>query len=341
MANPEHLGILKEGVAALNEWREHHPDARPDFWGANLGGEDLFGADLHGSILCGANLYRCRLRAANLVAADLSAASLGWADLSRADLSDADLSDADLSGADIIGAKLDRTNLAWAKVGLTTFANVNLSSARGLETLRHRGPSSVGIDTLYLSKGNIPDVFLHGAAVPDTLIKYVASLIGPGVEFYSLFISYSTHDQEFAERIYADLQAKGVRCWFAPHDMRSGKTVHEQIDLAIHLQDRLLLILSPASMRSSWVKREIFKAHNREATENRRVLYPISLCPFEALRGWECLDADTGMDLAREIREYFIPDFSNWKSPDAYRIALDRLLADLHGRPDSVFTDPL
>jgi len=27
-----------------------------------------------------------------------------------------------------------------------------------------------------------------------------------------------------------------------------------------------------------------------------------------------CFDADTGKDSAREIREYFIPDFSNWKN---------------------------
>ena len=29
-------------------------------------------------------------------------------------------------------------------------------------------------------------------------------------------------------------------------------------------------------------------------------------------------DADPGIDSAREIREYFIPDFSNWKDHDSY-----------------------
>jgi hypothetical protein len=28
---------------------------------------------------------------------------------------------------------------------------------------------------------------------------------------------------------------KGVRCWFAPHDIQGGKTIHEQIDEAIRL----------------------------------------------------------------------------------------------------------
>jgi len=33
--------------------------------------------------------------------------------------------------------------------------------------------------------------------------------------------------------------------------------------------------------------------------------------------------------LAAEVREYFIPDFSNWKDHDAFEAAFDRLLRDL------------
>jgi hypothetical protein len=128
------------------------------------------------------------------------------------------------------------------------------------------------------------------------------------------FISYSTKDQAFADRLYADLQNKGVRCWFAPHDVQGGRKLHEQIDEAIRLHDKLLLILSPHSMESEWVKTEIAKARKREVRDQRRVLFPIRLAPFATLRDWECFDADTGKDSAREIREYFIPDFSTVKT---------------------------
>jgi hypothetical protein len=47
------------------------------------------------------------------------------------------------------------------------------------------------------------------------------------------------------------------------------------------------------------------------------------------LTQWSCFDADTGNDSAREIREYFIPDFSQWKHHDAYQATFDRLLKDL------------
>jgi hypothetical protein len=162
----------------------------------------------------------------------------------------------------------------------------------------------------------------------------MASLVSSGIEFYSLFISYSTHDQVFAERLHTDLQAKGVRCWFAPYDMRSGKKVYEQIDEAIRVHDKLLLILSPASMESEWMKTEISKARKRAIKEGRRILFPIRLCTFETLRHWECFDSDACKDSAREIREYFIPDFSDWKDHDAYKLAFDRLLKDLQGKPD-------
>ena len=36
MANPEHLDILKQGVAVWNEWRKEHPDERVDLEDAYL-----------------------------------------------------------------------------------------------------------------------------------------------------------------------------------------------------------------------------------------------------------------------------------------------------------------
>ena len=169
-------------------------------------------------------------------------------------------------------------------------------------------------------------------------------------KFYSCFISYSTVDQEFADRLYTDLRAEGVQCWFAPHDIKGGRKIHEQLDEAIRLHDKLLLVLSEHSINSEWVQTEIAKARKRESEETKRaaaeaeaqapgssrklkpkqMLFPVTLVPFDpAIRDWECFDGDSGKDFAREIREYFIPDFSNWKDHDAYQKAFNRLVADL------------
>jgi hypothetical protein len=82
-------------------------------------------------------------------------------------------------------------------------------------------------------------------------------------------------------------------------------------------------------MNSEWVKTEIANAWSRELRERRRILFPISLVPFDRLREYDYFDADTGKNFARQIRDYFLPDFSNWKNGDCYREAFARLLRDL------------
>jgi hypothetical protein len=120
-----------------------------------------------------------------------------------------------------------------------------------------------------------------------------------------------------------------LRVWFAPEEMKGGQKLYEQIERAIQLHDRLLLILSESSMQSEWVINEIQRARETEAREGRRKLFPISIVEFDKVKVWRRFDADTGKDLAKEVREYFIPDFSNWKEHDAFERAFERLLRDL------------
>jgi hypothetical protein len=111
--------------------------------------------------------------------------------------------------------------------------------------------------------------------------------------------------------------------------MHSGQKLHEHIDEAIRIHDKLIIVLSPASINSEWVKTELRRAFKQERREGKRKLFPLGLMPFDQLRDWECFDADHGKDLAVEVREYFIPDFSRWKNEDAFETAFNRLLEDL------------
>jgi hypothetical protein len=136
-------------------------------------------------------------------------------------------------------ANLDNADLTEAILEGSTFADVSLDSVKGLEYVTHLGPSSIGFDTVHRSGGNIPEIFLRGTGLPESVIAYVASLIGQPIEYYSCFISYSHKDEAFAQRLHADLQQKGVRCWFAPEDMKIGAKIRPTIDQAIRLRDKL------------------------------------------------------------------------------------------------------
>ena len=295
MANPKHLALLRKGVAHWNQWKLHEPGIYPDLSGAELSGKDLKEADFSGSDFVAANLSRTDLSYANLRAANLRAT---------------DLRDANVSGA---------------RFAHTILADTNLSRVKGLEFCRHSGPSSVGIDTFFKSGGTIPEIFLRGCGVPEQFITYARSLVGQPIEFYSCFISYSSRDQAFAERLHADLVAKNLRCWFAPEDLKIGDRFQERIEESIRLFDKVMIVLSEASVQSAWVEREVNAAWEREQREKRTVLFPIRIddAVMDAKQPW-----------AADIRRSrHIGDFRTWETHSSYVKALDRLLRDLKTSP--------
>lgn len=288
------------------------------------------------------------LRKINFDNANLSNAELILADLSEADLKYADLREANLQRTVLKDANLTDANLERALLGETRFTNTDLTRTMGLLSCRHARPSLVDPATIHRSSG-LPEDFLLACGLSPLDIR-IAEISTPGLAAAqvrdvaenirqlvdqparrtSCFISYSSEDEEFATRLYDDLRSNGVLCWFAPHDIRGGKKIYEEVRDAIRRSDRVLLVLSEHSMKSGWVKTELANAAQREILEKRQVLFPIGLVSFEAIRKWESFDADAGRDYAKQVREYFIPDFSNWEKGVAYQKSLQRLLDDLN-----------
>ena len=164
MANQEHLDILEHGVKIWNQWREEHPEFKPDLkeaslkeknlkeinltkadlQKANLKGADLTKANLRGADLSNANLWdtilseaalndtilvEAYLYGANLTKANLSKALLFKAWLEKANLSGADLAGVHLGGADLAEANLRGARLTKATLNGASFAGADLSEA--------------------------------------------------------------------------------------------------------------------------------------------------------------------------------------------------------------------
>ena len=234
MANTDYVDLLKQDIPAWNAVRD---DVRHSL----LSAPDLSGADLSDITLSDANLEGVNLDKANLSRTVCWGTNFNGARLNKANFKGADLRFADLSGAELTNA-----NFYGAYMGRTILGDINLSEVKSLQTIRHDNPSSIGIDTIYNSRGNIPEKFLRGCGVPESFIVQIPALVAATqpIQFYSCFISYSSQDKEFAERLYADLQSQGVRCWFAPEDLKIGEKFRVRIDESIRLYDKLLLVLS-------------------------------------------------------------------------------------------------
>jgi len=233
---------------------------------------------------------------------------------------EAPLKEADLGLADLRRAVLGRADLSGTNLFRTTLIDVDLSRTLGLDNTRQLGPCIIDIRSLIRSE-NLPITFLRGCGLPDALIKYLPSLRGEAIQFYSCFISYSTKDKVFADRLHADLQNKGVRCWFAPHDLPIGAKTWDAIDEEIRLRDKLLVVLSKASLASDWVEDEVNKAHAEERSRKEVVLFPIRI---------DNSVMSTPEPWAVKLRDQRnIGDFRQWRKPAEYQKSLERLLRDL------------
>lgn len=341
-----------------------------DLTKANLNGASLSGAFVRNATLSQANLLAANLRNANfrnasisdanLMVADLEEADLSGANLSRTNLTKADLSKSNLRRADLSGTKLTRANLtqsnlmeariieadltgsnvSQAVMGSTVFANSDLGKAIGLESISHRGPSPISMETFTLSAGKIPEVFLRGCGLSDAAIEYTklsdpalstddinkilhrlhTLRAGQALQISPLFISYSAANSQFVETVGNHLTQKGIRYWRDMHEKNGQR--EKQIAWAIPQTSKVLLVLSEQAMKSDWVEQDVQEARKLEKEIGRGVLYPVALDD-----SWK--DGRSPKTIVEQIKQHSILDFSDWKDKSKFESTFRKLLDGL------------
>jgi uncharacterized protein YjbI with pentapeptide repeats len=312
------LGLLNDVIpAVLNDLLS--ADILSMFDGKNDPSSLYQSTNLRGAKLVGAQLNRADLNHTVMSGANLSSAFLDGTHLRDVDLRGADLSGANLRKADLRSVNLSGANLTATKLLETVFVDVDLTNVVGLDRCIHDGSSIIDHRTLQRS-GPLPLAFLRGVGLPDSWIEYLPSLLNQPIQHYSCFISYSSKDDEFANRIHADLQNSGVRCRFAPHDLPIGDKILDALDAAIRLRDKVVLILSEHSIKSGWVEDEVTAGFEEERKRGQIVLFPVRL--DEAVM-------NTNEAWAAKLRARNIGDFTRWKDHDSQTQQITHPIFDL------------
>src|SRR6266704_145123 len=94
-----------------------------------------------------------------------------------------------------------------------------------------------------------------------------------------VFLSYSEKDKPFAEKLRAELERRQIETWSPETALAPGESWANPIRDAIQTSDAVVAILSPESIKSTWVNSELALALSDRMKGNRRPLIPILARP--------------------------------------------------------------
>jgi len=217
--------------------------------------------------LVNANLSRANLSGANFTDADLTGASFAGASLARANMTNAKCTDSDFFQAQFWSVNLTGTDLTGSLFGYSVFQDCDMSGAKGLDQVRHDCPSTIGLDTLFRSHGQIPESFLMGAGLPSTATDFLAAAKTDATSLREVFIACTDQDEEFAKTLRDDLRALGVRCWVFSQLVRGNALVdrhsasdQEEVERWLRNYDKMVILESAASLDVETILNDITAA---------------------------------------------------------------------------------
>ncbi|MEP7011378.1 MAG: toll/interleukin-1 receptor domain-containing protein [Acidobacteriota bacterium] len=116
----------------------------------------------------------------------------------------------------------------------------------------------------------------------------------------SVFLSHSSTDKPFVRKLARSLATRGHTVWLDEIELQPGDSLVQRISEALEKADFVAAVISPASIKSRWVKKELQLAATKELRDNRTIILPILIGRCEAP---EYLRDKLYVDL-RDARQY-------------------------------------
>jgi hypothetical protein len=124
-----------------------------------------------------------------------------------------------------------------------------------------------------------------------------------------VFLSHAHIDKPFVEKLKSDLENRGITTWYDNRDLEIGDIISDVISQGVKQSWCFLIVVSPQSVNSRWVKYELDEAYDQHISKGKRIL-PV-------LTG--NLSDD---DIPQRLKKHLYADFRN---SSKYGEAFDRL----------------
>lgn len=87
-----------------------------------------------------------------------------------------------------------------------------------------------------------------------------------------VFLSHSHSDKPFVEKLKSDLEKHGISTWYDNRDLDIGDIISDVLSQGIKQSWCFLIVVSPQSVNSNWVKYELDEAYDAHISKGKRIL---------------------------------------------------------------------
>ena len=98
-----------------------------------------------------------------------------------------------------------------------------------------------------------------------------------------VFLSHSSLDRSVANVVADLLRRHGIPVWYSSTEIRGAQQWHDEIGHALKRCDWFVVLLSPNSVVSSWVKRELMFALKEQRYADKIIPVLIEACDSDQL----------------------------------------------------------
>ena len=96
-----------------------------------------------------------------------------------------------------------------------------------------------------------------------------------------VFISHSSSDKPFVRKLKNDLNLNGIDTWYDEDELLPGDSLMDKLNFALESSSHFMIVLSPISVKSDWVKYELENALKFVEQETLEKIIPILYRPCE------------------------------------------------------------